>query len=143
MPGLLKIGMTNRSPDKRLQEANTSNTWIPTKFQMEITQKVKNPKEKEKILHSILQKYTERVDIKREFFRVSLDEVKLFFSLMDISENNNKPKSPSPVFTPLGISIGALHSGGALNVRLYNNKKDKFWSEPLHYWVEEEYEWEG
>ena len=29
MPGILKIGMTERTPDIRLSEANSSNTWKP------------------------------------------------------------------------------------------------------------------
>ena len=36
MPGILKIGMTERTPKKRLNEANASDTWRPpTKYNIE------------------------------------------------------------------------------------------------------------
>jgi hypothetical protein len=31
MPGILKIGMTKLSPDKRLKDSNSPNTWKPPK----------------------------------------------------------------------------------------------------------------
>ena len=83
MLGLLKIGMTERTPDIRLGEANMSNTWIPTPFELELAKRVINPGQKEKTLHKLLEQYTERVNPRREFFRVSIDEVKVFFDLMD------------------------------------------------------------
>ena len=42
-----------------------------------------NPKQKETTLHSLLSQYTERINPKREFFRVSSEEVKTFFDLID------------------------------------------------------------
>ena len=84
MPGILKVGMTERSPEIRLNEANSSDTWRPpTPYKIEFAKKVVNPKQKEITLHTILSQYTERVNPKREFFRVSLEEVKAFFDLID------------------------------------------------------------
>jgi T5orf172 domain len=84
MPGILKIGMTERTPDIRLNEANSSDTWRPpTPYKIEFAKKVNNPKEKELTLHTLLSQYTERINSKREFFRVSQEEVKTFFLLMD------------------------------------------------------------
>lgn len=84
MNGILKIGMTERTPEIRLKEANMSDTWRPpTHYKIEFAKKVNNPKEKEKTLHILLSQYTERINPKREFFRVSLEEVKTFFDLMD------------------------------------------------------------
>jgi hypothetical protein len=83
MPGLLKIGMTERTPDIRLSEANTSNTWIPMPFVLEMAKRVTNPEQKEKTLHKLLEQYTERINPRREFFRVTLEEVKVFFDLID------------------------------------------------------------
>lgn len=83
MPGLLKIGMTERTPDIRLSEANTSNTWIPMPFVLEFAKRVTNPEQKEKTLHKLLEQYTERINPRREFFRVTLEEVKVFFDLID------------------------------------------------------------
>jgi hypothetical protein len=81
MPGLLKIGYTERPLEERIQEANVSNTWIPTPFEVELAKQVKEPVHKEQTVHKILDKY--RVNPKREFFRVSMDEVRPLFDLMD------------------------------------------------------------
>lgn len=94
MPGILKIGLTERIPTKRLAEANKSDTFKPpTNYKIEFAKKVKNIRQKECTLHKLLSKYTERINPKREFFRVSLEEVKLFFDLMDgewWDENNSQ-----------------------------------------------------
>jgi hypothetical protein len=90
MPGLLKIGMTMRNPESRLLEANSPNTWIPTNFNLELAKKVNNPKQKEKTLHILLEKFTERTNSSREFFRVSIDIVNLLFDLIDGEIYNNK-----------------------------------------------------
>jgi hypothetical protein len=84
MPGILKIGMTERTPDIRLAEANSSDTWRPpTLYKIEFAKKVLNPKQKENIIHMLLSQYTERINPKREFFKVTVEEVKIFFDLMD------------------------------------------------------------
>jgi hypothetical protein len=84
MPGLLKIGMTERTPKIRLSEANTTDTWRPpTPYKLEMAKKVINPKQKETTLHLLLAQFTERINPNREFFRVSLEEIKAFFDLMD------------------------------------------------------------
>jgi hypothetical protein len=84
MPGILKIGMTERTPEARLAEANSSDTWRPpTPYKIEFAKKVSNQKEKEKCLHILLEQYTERIHPRREFFRVSPEEVRKFFDLMD------------------------------------------------------------
>jgi len=81
MPGILKVGMTERTPETRLNEANSSDT--PTQYKIVIAKKVLNPKEKVTNLHKILSKYTERTDPRLEFFRVSQEEVKTLFDLID------------------------------------------------------------
>ena len=84
MPGILKIGMTERTPEIRLNEANSSDTWRPpTPYKIEFAKKVYNPKQKETTLHTLLSQYTERINPKREFFRVSKEEVNTFFDLID------------------------------------------------------------
>jgi len=84
MPGILKVGMTERTPDTRLGEANSSDTWRPpTPYKIEFAKKVSNAAAKEKTLHILLEQYTERINPRREFFRVSPEEVKKFFDLMD------------------------------------------------------------
>jgi hypothetical protein len=84
MPGILKVGMTERTPEIRLNEANSSDTWRPpTPYIIEFAKKVLNPKHKETTLHNLLSQYTEQINPKREFFRVSSEEVKTFFDLID------------------------------------------------------------
>jgi hypothetical protein len=84
MPGILKVGMTERTPEIRLNEANSSDTWRPpTPYKIVLAKKVVNPKQKETTLHKLLSQYTERISPKREFFLVSPEEVKTFFELID------------------------------------------------------------
>ena len=84
MPGILKVGMTERTPEARLREANSSDTWRPpTPYRIEFAKKVSNPSQKEKTLHLLLEQYTERINLRREFFRVSSEEVRTFFDLID------------------------------------------------------------
>lgn len=84
MPGILKIGMTERLPTDRLLEANASDTWRPpTQYTLEFAKKVTKVKQKERTLHKLLEQYTERPHPRREFFKVSLAEVRVFFELMD------------------------------------------------------------
>ena len=52
-------------------------------YTLEFAKKVTQPKEKEKTLHALLERYAERVSPSHEFFRVSVEEVRTFFALMD------------------------------------------------------------
>jgi hypothetical protein len=84
MPGILKIGMTERTPESRLAEANVSDTWRPpTPYTIEFAKRVTDVCAKEKTLHSLLEKYTHRIHSRREFFRVSTKEVRMFFDIID------------------------------------------------------------
>ena len=84
MPGILKVGMTDRTPEVRLSEANSPDTWRPpTPYKIELAKKVFNAAQKEKTLHILLDQYTNRISPRREFFYVSLEEVSKFFNLMD------------------------------------------------------------
>ena len=42
-----------------------------------------DPKQKEKTIHKLLEKYTERVNTNREFFRILPDDLRVFFDLID------------------------------------------------------------
>ena len=84
MEKYLKIGFTEKTPEDRLKEANSSGTWKPPlPYKIELAKKVKNPREKEKTLHKLLSQYRDRPNSSREFFEVSIEEVKTFFKLMD------------------------------------------------------------
>ena len=67
MSGVVKIGYTNRRPKDRAEELS-SGTSVPKEFEVVYKVRVKNPKEKEEEIHSVLSEY--RVDEDREFFRV-------------------------------------------------------------------------
>ena len=84
MSGILKVGMTLRTPEARLKEANTSDTWRPpTPYQIEFAKKVYKSSQKEKTLHILLEQYTDRIHPRREFFRVSTEDLSKFFDMMD------------------------------------------------------------
>ena len=89
MPGILKIGMTERSIEERLKDANGTFTLIP--FVVVMSKYVSNCKEKERCIHQILQ--SKRVNLKKEFFQVTLEEIKPIFDLMDSVENIESNKN--------------------------------------------------
>ena len=90
MPGLFKIGMTERTPEERLGEANASDTWRPP-YNIVISKKVNDPMKKEKILKEY------RVKLNREFFRVSIEKIIPLFDLMD-GEYPKKETNNSVIF---------------------------------------------
>jgi hypothetical protein len=98
-PGLLKIGMTVRTPQERLAEANRPNTWIPEHFKLEFAKKVKWPLQKEQTLHKLMEQYNERTNPAREFFRISVERARLYFDLMD-GEYLEQPVEEDPVEIP-------------------------------------------
>ena len=84
MPGLVKVGMTDRNPEERLKEANKPDTFKPpSPYKIEFAKYVIDPKQKEKTIHKLLEKYTERVNTNREFFRILPDDLRVFFDLID------------------------------------------------------------
>jgi hypothetical protein len=77
MPGLIKIGMTERNPEERLAEANLPDTFKPPlPYVIEIQKKVNNCKEIEKKIHAVLS--DKRVNPHREFFKITIEELKLY-----------------------------------------------------------------
>ena len=77
----------------RLNETNTSDTWRPpTPYIVQFAKKVLKPKEQKTTLHILLSLYTEQINPKRNFFRVSLEEVNAFFYLMDGDLWINQPE---------------------------------------------------
>ena len=137
MPGILKCGMTERTPEERLKEANVSDTWRPpTPYVMEFAKKVNDVKNKEITLHKLLEKYTERVNPKREFFRVSIEEIKTFFDLMDGEIYSNEIKENPLVTTTFDLENSDSKILGCRNMQsLFIDKQrirhkideDKIW----------------
>jgi len=125
MPGILKIGMTERTPEERLSEANATDTWRPpTPYYIICSKKVNVPKEKEKKIHAFLKE--DRIQTNREFFRISVDKVVLLFDLMSecscISPESKKhiePKTPDYLENFRQIYIRPSTSGKIRENELY------------------------
>ena len=73
MPGLVKIGCTDRSLDERISELSSS-TGIPTPFQLEYSVCLRDHAKAERDIHQTL--VTHRVSGSREFFTVSVEVAK-------------------------------------------------------------------
>lgn len=117
MPGMVKIGYTDRKIEDRLAEANGNPTWLPFPFVLECAKFVTDANAKEQILHKLLN--VQRVSPRREFFRVNLDQVKLMLSLCD-----GKWWEPGTTEDPDGAIKRALTMGDEvvssfLNLHIY------------------------
>jgi hypothetical protein len=82
MHGLLKIGMTRRTPEDRVKELYT--IGVPAKFKIEYARKVNNPREVERNIHKELKQY--RVE-NREFFKINVTDAIAAFNKV-IPESN-------------------------------------------------------
>jgi hypothetical protein len=72
MPGILKIGRSNRGGSVRAAECYTGATGVPSPFVLEFEISTKQPRHDESRVHSMLDAY--RVNGKREFFAVDLGQ---------------------------------------------------------------------
>ena len=70
MDGLVKIGMTTRTPEERVKELSSS-TGVPIKFILIYQKKVEDCVSCEKAIHNILESKGHRVSDGREFFNIS------------------------------------------------------------------------
>lgn len=70
-PGLLKVGKTRGAPEKRAKELATGS---PAKFRVVLSEPVEHVDRAERIVHGALKAF--RVDAAREFFRVTVDDVR-------------------------------------------------------------------
>lgn len=84
MPGLVKIGMTNRdSVDARLKEL--FNTSVPVPFECEYACKVESSERVEKALHLAFHPY--RIHAQREFFKINPEQAIAILQLLDKSKD--------------------------------------------------------
>lgn len=72
MPGLLKIGRTDRQPEFRARELRT--TGVPQPFVLEHFVQVENSQLAETEVHTLLQRKGDRMSPDREFFNSTLTE---------------------------------------------------------------------
>ena len=81
MPGIVKVGATDRDPADRLAEANASHTWCPPEpYVAAYTAAVGSAFATERAVHALL--HARRVSPRRAFFRVSDDEARALFALV-------------------------------------------------------------
>ena len=81
MPGFVKVGYTDRTPEERLAEAN-GDTWSIPCWKCETSVKVRSPREAEKAIHLLLGNDGGRISPRREFFTCSVDYVKMVFAIL-------------------------------------------------------------
>ena len=80
MPNLLKICITEQMPEDKLKEENKVCN-IPTFYRIILCKNVKNTNKKLKILYKLIDNY--RVNKRKDFFRIDIEKIKLFFELID------------------------------------------------------------
>lgn len=81
MPGIFKIGATDRDPGERLAEANASHTWCPPEpYVTAYTAAVGGAFATERAVHALLA--ARRVSPRREFFRLTDDEARALFAFV-------------------------------------------------------------
>ena len=81
MPGFVKVGYTDRTPEERLAEAN-GDTWSIPCWKCETSVRVKSPRDAEKAIHLLLSHEGGRISPRREFFTCSVDYVKMVFAIL-------------------------------------------------------------
>lgn len=79
MPNLIKIGFTDKTPDKRAKQVSRS-TGVPLSFKVEYAFKCFNAHALEVELHKYLKDY--RINNDREFFQLSVEEAKSAITLL-------------------------------------------------------------
>lgn len=94
MPGLLKIGYTERAIQERVNELN--NTGLPSLFEIEATFESSKPHHDEQKIHNYLSNY--RYSKNREFFRIDLkDAINRIVKLL--SKEPFQIKNPDVLFS--------------------------------------------
>jgi hypothetical protein len=79
MPNLVKIGFTDKTPDKRAEQISRS-TGVPLKFSVVYAFRCFNAHALETELHRHLKGY--RINNDREFFQMSVEEAKTAITLL-------------------------------------------------------------
>jgi hypothetical protein len=82
MPGIFKIGMTKRTINDILNEANTADEFMPpTPYMVSHCIQVTNYKEIKKMISNKIN--SKKVGAKRDFFRISVEELNDIFNNID------------------------------------------------------------
>lgn len=129
MPGIVKIGMTRRTPGVRLEELSSA-TGVPTPFRLCYYAKTKDCAWAEERVHYLLRK--KRVNRNREFFKISPEDA--FKVIKKVASSPVRKGSGAlsartrlivsgAVFLSLCLvqAVGVLHLPGVLYRMLPNN----------------------
>lgn len=82
MPGIYKIGFTDRSPMNRIEELSKS-TSVPISFDILASIEVENAEQVERQIHFMLDAY--RINGSREFFKCDTDRIiEAFYSFSSL-----------------------------------------------------------
>ena len=83
MPNILNIGMTWMTPEQKIEDINgLPILWRPpTPYKCEFAKRVLEAEQKRNAIYKVLS--ASRITPKQRFFRVSIEEVKTLFDLMD------------------------------------------------------------
>ena len=100
MPGFVKVGYTDRTPEDRLAEAN-GDTWSIPCWKCETSVRVKSPREAEKAIHLLLGNEGGRASPRREFFTCSVEYVKMVFAIL---------RTQNPELTPQAIIMAEVNT---------------------------------
>lgn len=100
MPGFVKVGYTDRTPDDRLAEAN-GDTWSIPCWKCEASVKVRNPRDAEKTVHALLGNDGGRISPRREFFNCSVEYVKMVFAIL---------RTQNPELTPQAMIMAEVNT---------------------------------
>jgi len=92
MPGFVKVGYTDRTPEDRLAEAN-ADTWSIPCWKCETSVKVRSAKDAEKAIHLLLSCDDGRVSPRREFFNCTVDYVKMVFAILRTQNPEPTPQA--------------------------------------------------
>ena len=79
MPGIYKIGMTDRAPSQRAEELS-SGTAVPTAFEVVCFAEVNEAVKVEREIHARLAEF--RVEQNREFFALTGDDINTLFAFL-------------------------------------------------------------
>jgi len=100
MPGFVKVGYTDRTPEERLAEAN-ADTWSIPCWKCETSVRVKSPRDAEKAIHLLLSNEGGRISPRREFFSCSVEYVKMVFAIL-------RTQNPEP--TPQALIMAEVNT---------------------------------
>jgi hypothetical protein len=144
--GIVKVGFTTKSPLERATELYSTGVLSP--FKVAFAKKVLHPKNKEKMLHSLISKYHERPNSNREFFKITPNEVECFFNLIDgeiwekndntniISNNNQESEYEKRLRKNFVNGQRILHEINSLNkkrIGIYNSSINRIVYADIYY----------